>query len=652
MSLQIRSILLYSKDGRIRLLPFKMGSVNIITGGSNKGKSAIIDIVDYCMGQSKFKVPEGVIRDNVSWYGVIFQLGTTQVLVAKPSPDETSTYQSNAYLSISETIDPPPLSQIKINSNDDAVVEYLSRLIGISPNLNIPDEGRSRRPLEANVRHTSYYLYQKQNLIASQELLFYRQSEQWMPQSIKDTLPYFLGAVREDQLRLEQELRLAERALRAVQRDLSEAEAIVSEQAHLGHNLFEEAKQVGLVSVGVSPTGIPDLLVALQGVAGWSPTEESVISDDQLLRLQNEVTELRKEFSLKSERIKEAEFFANESEGYSSEANQQRLRLESIGLFNDLQDNTDHCPFCFGPTREPVSTKLAAMRGSLESLNSSLRAVDTERPKLRSLIQKLQEERQSLRQLIREKESAISAIEREQEEAERIGNTNARISRVIGRISLYLETVKLVDKGSQLRSELERATKRVEYYRSQLEGESEDIQTSIINLIGTQMTDSAKRLELEFAGFPYRFDLSKLTVVADRPPRPIPMERMGGGQNWLGCHIIALLALHQYFIQQNRPVPGFLILDQPTQVYFPSKESYLAVEGRTQEEMVKACADIIAVERLFDLLFKVTASLTPNLQLIVLEHANLDAPRFQNALVEPPWIGQNALIPQSWIKTT
>jgi Protein of unknown function (DUF3732) len=30
------------------------------------------------------------------------------------------------------------------------------------------------------------------------------------------------------------------------------------------------------------------------------------------------------------------------------------------------------------------------------------------------------------------------------------------------------------------------------------------------------------------------------------------------------------LALHRYFRQNQRPVPGFLILDQPTQVYFPA----------------------------------------------------------------------------------
>ena len=66
--MQIRSILLYSLNGEIRQLPFTPGAVNIITGRSLTGKSAIIDIIDYCLGRSTFAIPEGVIRDTVAWY--------------------------------------------------------------------------------------------------------------------------------------------------------------------------------------------------------------------------------------------------------------------------------------------------------------------------------------------------------------------------------------------------------------------------------------------------------------------------------------------------------------------------------------------------------------------------------------------------------
>ncbi len=191
--------------------------------------------------------------------------------------------------------------------------------------------------------------------------------------------------------------------------------------------------------------------------------------------------------------------------------------------------------------------------------------------------------------------------------------------------------------------------KRVLYYEELLdESEVEDIKSSILNRIGQHMTQLAQELDLEHSKHPYRFDLNKLTVIVDRPERPIPMERIGGGENWLGCHLIAHLGLHHHFVKQKRPVPNFLILDQPTQVYFPSLVKYRAMQGKT-DELKTADADIVAVERMFDLLFNICKQLSPHFQIIILEHANLDQTKFQNALVEEPWTEGRALIPESWL---
>ncbi len=126
------------------------------------------------------------------------------------------------------------------------------------------------------------------------------------------------------------------------------------------------------------------------------------------------------------------------------------------------------------------------------------------------------------------------------------------------------------------------------------------------------------------------------------------MERMGSGENWLGCHLVALLSLQEYFIRKNRPVPRFLVFDQPTQVYFPSKQSYADLDG-TIQGLQRAGADVIAVQRMFDLLFQTTEEMEGHLQIIVTEHANLDDERFQNALIEDPWTNGKALIPKEWL---
>src|SRR6185295_20356768 len=84
--MKIRSIHIYSHDGQRRDLRFKVDGLNVITGRSSTGKSALSEIIEYCMGRSTFNVPEGIIRDKVAWFAAIYQFEQEQVLVAKPTP--------------------------------------------------------------------------------------------------------------------------------------------------------------------------------------------------------------------------------------------------------------------------------------------------------------------------------------------------------------------------------------------------------------------------------------------------------------------------------------------------------------------------------------------------------------------------------------
>jgi len=160
------------------------------------------------------------------------------------------------------------------------------------------------------------------------------------------------------------------------------------------------------------------------------------------------------------------------------------------------------------------------------------------------------------------------------------------------------------------------------------------------------MTRYIKKLGAEFSEFPFRFDLTHLTVVADRPERPVPMSRTGGAENHLAYHLAAMLALHHFAAKNKRPIPRFLIIDQPTQVYFPSHTVYKKADGSIQK--TEADADVVAVRRLFKLLVRFTKKDTPGFQILVTEHANLRDQWFQDALVDRPWAKPPALVPEDW----
>jgi Protein of unknown function (DUF3732) len=88
-------------------------------------------------------------------------------------------------------------------------------------------------------------------------------------------------------------------------------------------------------------------------------------------------------------------------------------------------------------------------------------------------------------------------------------------------------------------------------------------------------------LQLEHSAEDVRLDLAKLTVVADTPTGPAPLSRIGSAKNWVGYHLSTHLALHRFLALQDRPVPRFLMLDQPTQAHYPRRKTTAPVSPRT-----------------------------------------------------------------------
>ena len=138
MSLQIANLVLYSRRGDVRELPFKLGAFNVLTGASKTGKSAIIDIVDYCTGRSECNVADGVIRKHVGWYAILFQLREGQIFIARRNPDLGEKTSPDIYMERGVQIAIPSPSALFKNTTVRGVEKFLGAAIGISENEHRP----------------------------------------------------------------------------------------------------------------------------------------------------------------------------------------------------------------------------------------------------------------------------------------------------------------------------------------------------------------------------------------------------------------------------------------------------------------------------------------------------------------------------------
>jgi hypothetical protein len=347
MTLQIRSISVYSRNGERRDVNFRLGALNVVTGASKTGKSALLDIVDYCWGRAECTVPEGEIRKHSSWFAVHFDKHSEGILIARKNPGPAGRASDEIYFARGVEELPADTSGFQKNITGDGLKTQLSATLGISENTHFPEEGSTRQPLEASSRHAILFCLQAQDEIANRRLLFHRQGEQFLPQAIRDVLPYFLGAVDEDHFLALKRYQHARTRLRRLEREHSEAQAVTRDASESAHALLNEARRAGLIRQGAQAedaNGVRDLL---REAASPQPVSFSLIDDPEadLTALDERRRSLMGQLQELREEIADLARLSREVSEFETEAREQEARLVSIGLIVEAgEDGGDTCP--------------------------------------------------------------------------------------------------------------------------------------------------------------------------------------------------------------------------------------------------------------------------------------------------------------------
>lgn len=646
--MQLLAIILYSRSGARQILDFTPGALNVVTGESKTGKSALLDIVEYCLGRDTLQMPVGPITSTVSWYAALFELDSGRAFVARPAPKAGKASTQQAMLAFGAELEPLDYEELEVNSDSDSVREQLGRRIGIEENLHEPPRGSARNAVEAHIGHAILLCLQRQSEIANPGFLFHRQGEPAMAQTLKDTIPYFLGAVPRDQA-------LKRAQLAAARRDVRSAEVAYQQAVQAGEAaeaglaaLWREAFTLGMVEPAEQPErGVA--LAALHAAITTQPVRPETDREtaSQMNALERQRDELRSQLrSVSAER--ETLLQQDDSAGdYAGAVRTQTARLASLNLLGVRSGGDEDapeaaCALCGSALREPDPTA-TELHESLHRLHAQLQGVEAAQPARRTALTQLDERAAQLRAQVRELESTLQSLAAASAVADQLADSSSR-DFTRGRIhsSLAALPASSPQEITRLRRLLESAQARVAALTAELDPAEEREQlTSRLVAISQDMTAWADRLQLEHRGGSVRLDLSRLTVVTDTEQGPAPLFRIGSGENWVGYHLIAHLALHRYFVRQSRPVPRILMLDQPTQVWYRS-------EVDQQSGALEDDSDRAAVTRLFRLIYDVVHELSPDMQIIVCDHANLDEPWFQES-VQHNWRGGRRLIPQEWI---
>lgn len=440
----IRCIALWNAAGEMRRIDLEPG-LNIVTGESQTGKSTLIDIINFCLGANTIRIPAGPIASTVSYYGLSVKIGDTNAFFGRPGVTEGNQTSAEAQLEVGPD-DLPEFSNLAPNTNTNALREWIGRAVGIEENRFDPPAGATRQALVASLPHALVHCFQRQDEIASRTILFHRQGEPFLPQAIKDTLPYFLGVSGPDQLRLYAQLRDAKKALTRTERTIRDLDSIREDGLGEAQVLLSQAADAGLISASDSPEDLSDALEILTRVRDSPvPPAPSQPPGEEFDRLQVERRELAAELRSLREQRALAEAISQSGDSAQEEGVEQVVRLQQIGVLHD-SDDPERCPVCEQDLEQAPPT-VAVLREALNGLEEQISSVERDRPGLVGIVEELDERQAALMERMQTNRLALDELAAGAEAVEEHQGRLDLGAWVRGRIDHFLEKAGGVEEG-------------------------------------------------------------------------------------------------------------------------------------------------------------------------------------------------------------
>ncbi|HYI64548.1 MAG TPA: DUF3732 domain-containing protein [Allosphingosinicella sp.] len=652
MYFQIRKLILWPRDDREpRIVEFEPGIVNVISGASKTGKSAVIPIIDYCLAADKCAIPVGVIRENCSWFGILIETLEGPKLLARREPGDQ---QSTTDMVIIEgpEVEVPRHIAAK-DTSVTAVKAMLNRLAGLT-NLDFEPDAEGSFRARPSFRDLMAFTFQPQNIVANPDVMFFKADTTEHREKLKTIFPYVLQAVTAEVLQARYELDRLGRLLRRRETELRTLAAAGNAWRLEAQAWLRQAVEFGLLPTDQQvpsdwPT-IVDLLrrVVVSDTGAAQPSLKGIdVALGRLQELRTRESEVSASLTQHRQRLNELRRLVESSEAYGSAIHIQRDRLALSDWLQGLipeEGEDEAIALLGGGGRDKVlelSDALAAIEVRLRTHPSISDTLDKEVYRLRVATEALLAQLNEVRR-------EIGVLERNSTEARQAIDRFDRMERFLGRLEQALQLYDQADQSAGLRQEIDGLKTQMEaLQRVVSETEFRQKLRNALDIIEGTASRFIPKLDAEWPDAPIRLMVDDLTVKVVRGTRDDYLWEIGSGANWLAYHVALTLALQAFFLDvPHHPVPGLLVYDQPSQVYFPRR----AAGDDVTDPLAWRDQDVVAVRKVFALLGEQVRVAGGRLQIIILDHADEEVwGEIDGVVLTEQW-RDHALVPAEWLE--
>ncbi|HCW3748820.1 DUF3732 domain-containing protein [Acinetobacter baumannii] len=642
MKTLIHEIGVIDKQGFKHPVNFKIG-LNIVTGKSSTGKSALIEIFDYCFGSGENTIPKGVITTSASVYYVALRVNEQDMVLARDPDIPTKAFLRRVEIFNTTEIDSDyfnvsyfrPLGEFKKHLRD-----FFLDIDDVDESLVAKAYRGNRKAPTPSIRSFSSFMLQHQNLVANKHALFYRFDEKEKRDQTIEHTKIFLGLVDQEFFHLSQEKERLSTEVRSLERQKETnkrtSESYKQKVAPVLSQLYAlmgfKSEPLAFDKVLRHPQSAKDQLDGIIVAEKIDYNSDAMTQRYEQLKLarNQKTTELRKlqrQVSSINRHIQEEERFVFNIKQFSSPKN--------------VHISASICPFCH-TEKDSLRQSAEKLKQAISKVSGNLAQARPMKAKFESSLVEVQRNIDVVSNTVKELNQQITEIEHTDEQLAKQKSLYESIVIQKAKLFALLDTLNMAD-DIELEKEIKELKKQLKKITDALK--KYDVQkglTDASNKVNKYMAEIGSHFEFEASYKPINlhfsfetFDLYHLTPGGEK----IYLRSMGSGANWLYCHVTLFLAMHKYFAELGKKcaIPSVLFLDQPTQVYFPNfnrDNSATFEEQKIQETEQRRFLkigqnideDIKAVENLFSQLSTYCNELELNNgfspQIIVTDHAD------------------------------
>lgn len=641
MKSYIKAIIIFDKNGKKRVVQLEQG-VNIITGESKTGKSALVEIIDYCLCSTRCTIPKGKITDFSYLYALVMAIGDNTYVIARYNWNDGGKMH---FLKVEKNFDSKNLELSNFSENHKLSYKEVKSEIECALGLFVTNMATdaNQQGKKASLRNMVSYLFQHQNLMASKFALFYRFSDFYKRKDVIDQFPVFAGMITQEYYSDLIELNTLKATLKQKYKKQKDNE---KSTLYIKENLLPMLTDYFALLEQDFDSTMP--IQNLLKMASELPE-----FDDTQLFGENKITERYSELNIKLEELKNKEreilVKINDLDNVSDVGSSFSEMLKDLKEQTSVAEiKTDEyvCPLC-GQKCQEISDNDAKLLESVEWLDNELQITKKYTADFSEDIRKLKDDHSRIKNEIRNVWRQKKTIEEKFISSKALASKREKVNYAKARIALYAEMsssgiFEAVDEDiEELKLKIAKLEEKIKKFDVDKKiSEAEIFLSENMNRLSSTLDfeDEYRPIDLHFGLKDGSFDIYQYQNKNEK----IYLYEMGSGANWVSCHIALFLSFLRFFAsQRNSPMPLVMFFDQPSQVYFP--------QDNDKDKITQV--DLKAVNKMYQTIFDEINSIGEDTevlpQLIIVDHVdgkNLGCREEFESYIRCNWRNNKALI--------